>query len=77
MNSFLSFDGDKSFEKLDRIVRIFEIADLLEKGSIPSIFKSAMLSKPAEFWFDTWNTKNGKLFEIISWMDEENIVDIG
>jgi uncharacterized protein with ParB-like and HNH nuclease domain len=78
VNSFLKFDEDKGFfEKLDRIVRVFEIADLLEKHSVPSIFQSAMLLKEPEFWFDTWNSKGNKLLEIVSWMEEEGLVDIG
>lgn len=78
VNSFLKFDEDKGFfEKLDRIVRIFEIANLLEKSSVPSIFQSAMLLKEPEFWFETWNNKGGKLLEIICWMENEGLVDIG
>jgi uncharacterized protein with ParB-like and HNH nuclease domain len=78
VNSFLKFDeGEQSFEKLDRIVRIFEIADLLENDSVPSIFQSAMLEREPEFWFETWNKKGAYLLEIIYWMEEEDLIDIG
>jgi len=76
--SFLKYNEDKNrFEKLDKIIRIFEIANLLKKGHTPSIFKSKMLEREPEFWFETWNENGPKLLEVISWMWEEGLVDIG
>ena len=78
VNIFLKYDEDKeSFEKLDRIARIIEIMHLIKKGSTPSIFQSAMLSKEPEFWFENWIKEGQKLLEIISWMDDEGLFDIG
>ena len=78
VNIFLNYDEDKeSFEKLGKIIRIFEITSLLEKGSAPSIFQNNMLSKEPEFWFENWNNKGQRLLEIISWMDDERLFDIG
>ena len=78
VNKFFSFNESKKvFEKIDKIVRIFEVSSLLEKGSTPSIFQSAMLKKDADFWFDTWVEKGDSLLEIVSWMNEEGLIDIG
>ena len=78
VNNFLKNDNDKrGFEKLDKIVRIFEIADLLKKQSIPSIFQSVMLMREPDFWFETWNDNGVKMLEIVSWMEEEGLIDIG
>jgi len=77
-NSFFKYDGNKrGFDKLDKIVRIFEISDLLKKQSIPSIFQSIMLAKESVFWFEAWNNSGKKMLEIISWMEEEGLIDIG
>lgn len=77
-NKFLGFDkNERIFEKIDKIIRIFEVASLLEKGNTPSIFQSTMLKREADFWFDTWVKKGDKLLEIVSWMDNEGLIDIG
>jgi hypothetical protein len=36
-----------------------------------------MLSKEPEFWFENWVNKGQELLEIISWMDDEGLFDIG
>lgn len=78
VNKFLKFDtNEQVFEKLDRIIRIFEIANLLQKGSVPSISQSTMLKKDADFWFNTWIEKGDKLLKIVSWMDNKGLIDIG
>lgn len=78
VNKFFSFDlNEQVFEKIDKIIRIFEVASLLEKDATPSIFQSAMLKKDADFWFDTWVQKGNILLEVISWMNDEGLVDIG
>ena len=78
VNSFFKLDEDKgTFEKLDRIIRIFEIAHLLKKGDIPSLFQSEMLQKDPIFWFESWDSNGDKLLEVISWMNEESLIDIG
>lgn len=78
VNTFLKYDGDKNgFEKLDKIVRIFEISDLLNREVSPSIFKSAMLMRDPEFWFEAWNEKGLKILEVMSWMGDEGLIDIG
>ena len=78
VNKFFSFDpNEQVFEKIDKIIRIFEVASLLEKDATPSIFQSAMLKKDADFWFDTWVKKGNILLEVISWMNDEGLVDIG
>ena len=78
VNKFLGFDkNEQVFEKTDRIIRIFEIASLLEKGSVPSIFQSNMLKRNADFWFNTWIEKGNQLLEIVSWMNDVGLIDIG
>lgn len=78
VNNFLKYDDDnRVFEKLDKIIRIFEIAYLLKRQFAPSIFKSAMLMKEAEFWFEMWNSNGSKMLEIMSWMESEGLIDIG
>lgn len=78
VDNFFKYDVDKrGFDKLDKIVRIFEVASLLKKGSVPSIFQSIMLSKDSSFWFETWNDMGPQMLKIISWMEEEDLVDIG
>lgn len=77
INEYLKYDDSKVFDRLDRIVRIFEIATLLTKDKTPALSQSAMLMREPEFWFDTWNEKGDKLLEIIAWMNEEKLVEIG
>jgi len=78
VNNFLKYDeNNRGFEKLDKIIRIFEIADLLKKQSVPSIFQSTMLMKEPEFWFEMWNDNGSKMLEIMSWMEYEGLIDIG
>jgi uncharacterized protein with ParB-like and HNH nuclease domain len=78
VNKFLSFDQNgQVFEKIDRTIRIFEVASLLKKGTVPSIFQSAMLKKDADFWFNTWIDNGNELLKIVSWMDDEGLIDIG
>lgn len=78
VENFFKYDADKrGFDKLDKIVRIFEVASLLKKGSVPSIFQSIMLSKDSSFWFETWNEMGPQMLEIISWMEAEDLIDIG
>jgi hypothetical protein len=36
-----------------------------------------MLSREPEFWFKNWNDKGLKLLEIISWIGDEGLFDIG
>jgi hypothetical protein len=78
VNNFLKYnDSNLAFEKLDKIIRIFEISDLLKKNATPSIFQSTMLGKDPDFWFETWNTDGDKMLEIMSWMESEGIINIG
>lgn len=78
VNKFFSFDeNEQVFEKIDRVIRIFEVASLLEKGNTPSIFQSAMLKKDADFWFDMWVEKGDQLLKIVSWMNNEGLIGIG
>lgn len=78
VNNFLKYDeGNRGFEKLDKIIRIFEIADLLKKQAVPSIFQSTMLMKEPDFWFEMWNDNGEKMLEIMSWMEHEGLIDIG
>lgn len=78
VNKFFSFnENEQIFEKIDKIIRIFEVTSLLEKESTPSIFQSAMLKKDADFWFNMWVDKGNKLLEIVSWMNDEGLIDIG
>ena len=78
VNNFLKYDdANRGFEKLDKIIRIFEIADLLKKQAMPSIFQSTMLRKEPEFWFEMWNDNGLKVLEIMSWMEDEGVIDIG
>jgi len=76
--SFLKYDEDKHrFEKLDKIVRIIEISNLLSREASPAIFKSTMLMRDPEFWFDAWNKKGLQMLETMSWMGDEGLIDIG
>lgn len=78
VDNFLKYDDDKrGFDKLDKIIRIFEVATLLKKQSIPSILQSVMLAKEPEFWFETWNENGLFVLKVISWMGEEGLIDIG
>jgi len=78
VNIFLKYDEDqKRFDKLDKIVRIFEVSSLLKKQSVPSILQSVMLAKEPEFWFEAWNEDGLFILEVIAWMGEEGLVDIG
>ncbi len=78
VNSFLKYDDDnRAFEKLDKIIRIFEIADLLKRHAVPSIFQSAMLMKEPDFWFEMWNSNGDDMLKIMSWMESEGLIDIG
>lgn len=78
VNNFLKYDEDnRGFEKLDKIIRIFEISYLLSKEAVPSIFQSTMLMKEPEFWFEMWNVNGLKMLEIMSWMEDEGLIDIG
>ena len=65
-----------TYEKLDKIIRIFEISNLLENNLTPTILQSAMLSRDPEFWFETYNAKNEILFNVLKWLQEENLIDI-
>ena len=76
--NFLKYDEDnRGFEKLDKIIRIFEISYLLKKGAVPSIFQSTMLKKAPEFWFEMWNDNGLKMLEIMFWMEDQGLIDIG
>lgn len=76
--SFLKYDeNNMGFEKLDKIIRIFEISYLLRKDAVPSIFQSTMLRKEPEFWFEMWNENGFKMLEIMSWMEDQGVIDIG
>lgn len=78
VNKFFSFnENEQIFEKIDRVIRIFEVSSLLEKGDTPSIFQSTMLKKDADFWFDMWVEKGERLLKIVSWMNDEHLIDIG
>ena len=78
LQDFFKYNEDSEvYEKLDRIIRIFEIAHLLEQNSIPNLVQSNMLKRNAEFWFEMWNKKSHVLFNIIQWIEEENLLDIG
>lgn len=75
---FLKYNENKeSFAKLDKIIRILEIQFLLSSGSLPSIFKSTMLTREPDFWFDAWNKNCSRIIEIFSWMDDEGLIDVG
>lgn len=72
VNNFLKFDeGSKTYEKLDKIIRILEISSLLKSGVSPSIFQSTMLGKDPLFWFEEWNQFGSLLLKIMSWMENE------
>lgn len=76
--NFLKFDeSSKTYEKLDKIIRILEISKLLRSGVSPSIFQSTMLSKDPIFWFEEWNSHGKTLLSIMEWMEEEGLIDIG
>lgn len=78
VNNFLKYNDDnRGFEKLDKLIRIFEISYLLKKNTVPSIFQSAMLMKEPDFWFEMWNDNGNKMLEIMSWMEAEGLIDIG
>jgi uncharacterized protein with ParB-like and HNH nuclease domain len=78
VNKFFKFDDNEQvFEKIDKIIRIFEVASLLENNNTPSIFQSTMLKKDADFWFDMWVTKGELLLKVVSWMNDEGLIDIG
>lgn len=78
VDNFLKYDEDKrGFDKLDKIIRVFEVASLLKKQSVPSILQSVMLAKEPEFWFETWNDNRLFILKVISWMGEEGLTDIG
>lgn len=77
VNEYLKYDDSKIFDRLDRIVRIFEITTLLTEDKTPALSQPAMLMREPEFWFNTWNEKGDKLLEIIAWMNEEELVEIG
>jgi hypothetical protein len=78
VNKFLGYDKSKEgFEKLDRIVRIFEITSLLKKEISPNIFQSVMLMKEPVFWFESWVDNGDQMLEIMSWMKDEGLMDIG
>ena len=75
--SFLEYKEDGKFENLARVVRIFEIASLLEKNAIPAISKQTMLTRGSTFWFECWIKQGGKFLEIIEWINKEGLLDIG
>lgn len=79
INKFFKFDhgNKKGFEKLGKIVRIFEITHLLDEGSTPGIFKAVMLKKDPEFWFDMWNKHGKNLLDTIYWMEQEGLIELG
>lgn len=78
VDSFLSFDeNNKTYQKLDKISRILEISSLLKSNHVPSIFKSTMLSKDPLFWFIEWDNNKNLIIEVISWMNEEGMIEIG
>lgn len=78
VHNFLKYDDNSNaFEKLDKIIRIFEISSLLSDKSTPSIFQSTMLSKDPIFWFQEWNKNGFLLLSIMSWMEDEGLIDIG
>lgn len=77
VDNFFKYDENTgSYEKLDKIIRIFEIANLLEKNVTPTILQSAMLGRDPDFWFNTYSNKHETLFEIIKWLDYEGLIDI-
>ena len=75
--SILKYEDNKIFDRLDRVVRVFEITMLLTEDKVPALSQPAMLMREPEFWFNTWNEKGDMLLEIIAWMNEEGLVDIG
>lgn len=77
IDNFFKYDENaETYEKLDKIIRIFEISNLLENNLTPTILQSAMLSRDPEFWFETYNAKNEILFNVLKWLQEENLIDI-
>jgi hypothetical protein len=76
-NFFKYNEVSENFEKLDRIIRIFEICHLLEQNALPTLIQSTMLKRDAEFWFDMWNRKAKPLFDVIQWIEDENLLEIG
>lgn len=78
LTNFFKYNEDLDiYEKLDRIVRIFEIGHLLEQNAIPGLIQSNMLRKNAEFWFDMWDEKSEILFNTVKWIEAENLLEIG
>lgn len=78
IDTFLEFDiKEEKFANLARITRIFEITHLLRIGSVPSIFKTNMLERGADFWFNFWNDKGRSLLDAIQWLDDEKLLDVG
>jgi len=78
VNNFLKYDDDnRAFEKLDKIIRVFEIADLLKRQAVPSIFQSTMLMKEPDFWFEMWSINGDNMLKIMSWMESEGLINIG
>ncbi|TWH76771.1 uncharacterized protein DUF262 [Azomonas agilis] len=75
--NFLEYKDNGKFENLARIIRIFEIANLLEKNTIPAISKQSMLARGSSFWFGCWEKQGNKFLEIVEWMNEEGLLDIG
>ncbi len=77
IDNFFKYDENSgTYEKLDKIIRIFEIASLLEKNVTPTILQSAMLSREPEFWFTAYNEKSIPLFDVIDWLEDEGLIDI-
>jgi len=77
-DSFLDNIYDQGvFENLGKIIRIFEISSLLKKNVIPGIFKSTMLSKDSEFWFKEWEESGDLLLDVVKWMHDEGLFEVG
>jgi Protein of unknown function DUF262 len=75
--NFLEYKDDGKFENLARVVRIFEIAGLLEKNVIPAISKQTMLTRGSTFWFECWIKQGEKFLEVIEWINKEGLLDVG
>jgi len=78
IGKYLTYSEVANFQDLlPRIVRIFEVAQLLFDNKIPALSQPAMLAREPDFWFEMWNKHGELLKNIIQWFNEENLVSIG
>lgn len=77
ISDFLSYSQEmESFKELSKIIRALFLNNCLEENKNPYLTQSTLLSKPSEFWVDSWNKKKGIFIDFINILEKENLTGL-